>query len=183
MISANDLRNGTLFAWQGNPWKVLKYQQHFKARGRGKVSIRARNLKDGSVRNLSFQSSDSVDEADVENRQLTFRYQTREEAVFADSERELTIPVPAINWELNFLTKGEAVWILLYQDRPIGVKLPPTVRLTVNKTDPGVKGDTVGSTLKPARLSTGLTTKVPLFINEGDKIMVDTEKGEYRGRA
>lgn len=183
MLKANDLRNGTLFTWQGDPWKVLKYQQHFKARGRGKVNIKARNLKNGSVRNLAFQSSDSVEEAEVENRKLTFLYRTGEDLVLKDNGQELLIPLSQAEWEANFLSKGEETGVLFFQGRPIGVRLTPTVKLVVKKTDPGVKGDTVSSTLKPARLSTGLTVRVPLFIEEGDRIMVDTEKGEYRGRA
>lgn len=183
MLSANDLRNGTVFEWEDAPWKVLKYEHTFKGRGRGKVTVRAKNLKAGAVREISFQSSEMVAEADVARRKLTYLYRTRDEAVFSSDSEEMYLPLAKIEWELNFLTKQQEVWVLFFEEEPIGIQLPPTVDLVVKQTDPGVKGDTVGNTLKPATLSTGFITKVPLFINEGERITVDTESGEYRGRA
>lgn len=180
MLSSNDLRNGTLFVWEDDPWKVLKFEHIFQGRGRGKVTVRARNLKNGSVRELSFQSSDMVDEADVSKKKLIFRYRTREELVF---DEDLSLPLEQSEWEAQFLTKGEKVWVLFYQEKPIGLTLPPTVVLTVKQTEPGFRGDSVSNILKPATLSTGLAVKIPLFINEGEKIVVSTETGEYRGRA
>lgn len=182
MLSAKDLRNGTVFEYEGAPWKVAKYEHIFKGRGRGKVSVRAKNLKDGAVRELSFQSSENVEEADVERLKVTYLYRTREEAVFDKQGEELFMPVQAVEWELNFLKKQQEIWVLFYQDEPIGIQLPPTVELIVKQTDPGVRGDTVSNTLKPAILETGFTTKVPLFIDEGEQVSVDTETGGYRGR-
>lgn len=183
MISVNDLRNGTVFEWEDAPWKVQKYEHSFKGRGRGKVTVRARNLKSGSVREISFQSSESVSEADVERVKVTYLYRTREEAVFSRDGEDLFIPISKIEWELNFLTKQQEVWTLFYEDEPIGLILPPTVILKVKQADPGARGDTVGNTLKPVMLSTNFSAKVPLFVNEGENIIVDTETGEYRGRA
>lgn len=183
MLSAKDLRNGTVFEFEGAPWKVAKYEHIFKGRGRGKVSVRAKNLKDGSVREVSFQSSENVEEADVERVRVVYRYRTREEAVFDKQGEELFIPVPQVEWELNFLKKQQEIWMLFYHDEPISVQLPPTVELLVKSTDPGVKGDTVSNTLKSAILETGFTTKVPLFIDEGERVTIDTETGAYRGRA
>lgn len=180
MLSANDLRNGTLFVWEDDPWKVLKYEHIFKGRGRGKVAVRARNLKNQAVREISFQSSDMVEAADVAKKKLIFRYRTREDLVF---DGDLSLPLEKSEWEANFLAKGEEVWVLFYQDEPIGITLPPTVTLAVKQTEPGFKGDSVSNILKPAVLNTGLSVKIPLFINEGEKIIVSTETGEYRGRA
>ena len=180
MLSANDLRNGTLFVWEGDPWKVLKYEHIFKGRGRGKVTVRARNLKNQAVREISLQSSDAVEEADVTKKKLVFRYRTRQDLVFDD---DLSLPLEKSEWEANLLTKGEEVWVLFYQGEPIGITLPPTVVLTVKTTEPGFKGDSVSNILKPAVLNTGLAVKIPLFINQGEKIVVSTETGEYRGRA
>lgn len=183
MLSAKELRNGTVFEYENAPWKVLKYEHIFKGRGRGKVSVRAKNLKDGSVREMSFQSSENVKEAEVERIKITYLYRTREEAVFDKQGEKLFMPVQAVEWELNFLKKQQEVWVLFYHDEPIGIQLPPTVELSIKSTDPGVKGDTVSNTLKPAVLTTGFTTKVPLFIGLGERVSVDTETGEYRGRA
>ena len=180
MLSSNDLRNGTLFVWEDDPWKVLKYEHTFKGRGRGKITVRARNLKNQAVREISFQSSDTVEEADVTKKKLIFRYRTREDLVF---DEDLSLPLEKSESEAQFLTKGEEVWVLFYQDEPIGITLPPTVILTVKQTEPGFKGDSVSNILKPAILNTGLAVKIPLFINEGEKIIVSTETGEYRGRA
>ena len=183
MLSAKNLRNGTVFEYENAPWKVLKYEHIFKGRGRGKVSVRAKNLKDGSVREVSFQSSEQVSEADVERIKVTYLYRTREEAVFDKQGEELFMPIPSAEWELNFLKKQQEIWVLFYHDEPIGIQLPPTVELSVKSTDPGVKGDTVSNTLKSAVLETGFTTKVPLFIDESELVTIDTETGEYRGRA
>lgn len=187
MLSVNELRNGTVFEFEENPWKVIKFEHSFKGRGRGKVTVKARNLKSGSVREISFQSSESVDEADVQRKQLVYLYCTREEAVFSrmagDDNDQICIPIGKVKWELQFLTKKQEVWMLFSDDEPISLILPPTVELEVKEADPGVKGDSVSNTLKSAKLNTGLMVKVPLFIDVGQKISIDTENGEYRGRA
>lgn len=183
MLSVNDLRNGTIFEWEDSPWKVQKFEHTFKGRGRGKVTVRARNLKNGSMREIAFQSSENVSEADVAKKKLIFLYRTRGEAVFKDEEEDVFIPLEKIDWELNFLTKQQEVWVLFYNEEPIGLILPPTVTLRVKTSDPGAKGDTVSNVLKPAMLETGFEAKVPLFIDEGESVIVDTENGEYRGRA
>jgi elongation factor P len=190
MLSANELRNGTVFSYEDAPWKVIKFEHSFKGRGRGKVTVKARNLKTGTVREISFQSSETVEEADVQRRQLTYLYRTRDEAVFsreagsrsAGEDEQISIPIDKVEWEIQFLTKKQEIWTLFFEDEPISIILPPTVELEVKETDPGVKGDTVSNTLKSAKLSTGLTVKVPLFINKGERIIVSTEDGSYRGR-
>ena len=185
MLSANELRNGTVFSYEDAPWKVTKFEHSFKGRGRVKVTVKARNLKTGSPREISFQSSETIEEADVQRRQLTYLYRTRDEAVFSgdDEDEQISIPIDKVEWEIQFLTKKQKIWTLFFEDEPISIILPPTVELEVKETDPGVKGDTVSNTLKSAKLSTGLTVKVPLFIHPGEKIIVDTENGEYRNRA
>lgn len=183
MISSNDLRNGTLFTYEGDPWKVTKFEHIFQGRGRGKINIHARNLRTDNVRNIAFQASDSVEEADIQKLKYTFKYRSREDAVFAsDNDEELSLPLKQVKWDVQFLTKNQEVWVLFFEDKPLGLILPPTVVLTVKKTDPGVKGDTVSNTLKPAVMSTGLNTKVPLFVDEGENIIIGTEEGDYRGR-
>src|SRR3989338_6958925 len=185
MLSANELRNGTVFSYEDAPWKVTKFEHSFKGRGRGKVTVKARNLKTGSPREISFQSSETIEEADVQRRQLTYLYRTRDEAAFVgnDEDEQISIPIDKVKWEIQFLTKKQEIWTLFFEDEPINIILPPTVELEVKETDPGVKGDTVSNTLKSAKLSTGLTVKVPLFINSNEKIIVSTEDGEYRNRA
>lgn len=184
MISVNDLRNGAIFEFEDAPWKVTKYEHTFKGRGRGKVTVRARNLKNGNTREISFQSSEMVEEANVERKKLVYLYRTRDEAVFENEDGEqLFVPLAQVEWELNFLTKRQEVWVLFYDEQPMSIQLPPTVTLVVKKTDPGFKGDTVNNTLKEATLSTGYVAKVPLFINEGEEVIIGTEEGEYKGRA
>ncbi|MBI5356853.1 elongation factor P [Candidatus Collierbacteria bacterium] len=185
MLSANELRNGTVFSYEDGPWKVTKFEHSFKGRGRGKVTVKARNLKTGTVREISYQSSEMVEEADVERRQLTYLYRTRDEAIFdgGDEGEQIAIPIDKVEWEIQFLTKKQEIWTLFFEEEPISIILPPTVELEVKETDPGVKGDTVSNTLKQAKMSTGLAVKVPLFINAGEKIIVSTEDGGYRSRA
>ena len=185
MLSANELRNGTVFSYEDAPWKVAKFEHSFKGRGRGKVTVKARNLKTGVARDISFQSSEMVEEADVQRRRLIYLYRTRNEAVFSgdDEDEQISIPIDKVEWEIRFLTKRQEIWTLFFEDEPISIILPPTVELEVKETDPGVKGDTVSNTLKSAKMSTGLVVKVPLFINSNEKIIVSTEDGEYRSKA
>lgn len=185
MLSANELRNGTVFSFEDAPWKVTKFEHSFKGRGRGKVTVKAKNLKTGSPREISFQSSETIEEADVQRRRLVYLYRTRDEAVFSgeDEEDQIFIPIDKVEWEIQFLTKRQEIWTLFFEDAPISIILPPTVELEVKETDPGVKGDTVSNTLKSAKMSTGLVVKVPLFINAGERILVSTEDGSYRSRA
>ena len=116
MLSANELRNGTVFSYEDAPWKVTKFEHSFKGRGRGKVTVKARNLKTGSPREISFQSSETVEEADVQRRQLTYLYRTRNEAIFSsdDEDEQISIPIDKVEWEIQFLTKRQAIWALFF---------------------------------------------------------------------
>ena len=102
MLSANELRNGTVFSYEDGPWKVTKFEHSFKGRGRGKVTVKARNLKTGTVREISYQSSEMVEEADVQRRQLVYLYRTRDEAIFQPKKKKNKFPSRLIKWNGKF---------------------------------------------------------------------------------
>ena len=183
MLSANDLRNGTIFVHEKFPWVVSKYQSKVKGRGRGRVVVKVKNLKNKSVREFTFQSSEKFEEAGVERIKAEFLFRTREEAVFrVNGEKEFS-DLEILGDRVNFLMKGMGAWLVKFEGKLVDVSLPAVVSLRIKETDPGVRGNSASNMYKAAVLETGLSIKVPLFVNQGEKVIVSTETGEYRSRA
>ena len=145
------------------------------------VKLHVRNIETGSVEEKSFSSNVTVDEVITSKRKLQFLYNNGKNAVFMDpvSFEQVEIPLVVIGDLQVFLKEGESVDILFWDEKPLSVDLPPKVTLVVSQTDPGVKGNSASNMYKPAELDNGLKLKVPLFIEVGDKIRVDTKNGEY----
>jgi len=185
MLSANDLRNGTIFVHEKAPWVVLKYQSKVKGRGRGRVVVRVKNLKNKSVREFTFQSSEKFEEAEIERIKAEFLFRTREEAVFLVNKEKEFLDLGILGDQVNFLMKGMGVWLVKFEGKLVDVALPATVNLRIKETDPGVRGNSASSAsniYKAAVLETGLSVKVPLFVKQGEKVVISTETGEYKGR-
>lgn len=183
MLSANDLRNGIIFVHEKAPWVVLKYQSKVKGRGRGRVVVRVKNLKNKSVREFTFQSSEKFEEAEIERIKAEFLFRTREEAVFLVNKEKEFLDLEILGDRVSFLMKGMEVWLVKFEGELVDVSLPATVDLRIKETDPGVKGNSASNMYKAAVLETGLSVKVPLFVNQGEKVVISTETGEYRSRA
>jgi elongation factor P len=182
MLSANDLRNGTIFVHEKAPWVVLKYQSKVKGRGRGRVVVRVKNLKNKSVREFTFQSSEKFEEAEVERIKAEFLFRTREEAVFLVNKEKEFLDLEILGDQVNFLMKGMVAWLVKFEGKLVDVALPATVNLRIKETDPGVRGNSASNIYKAAVLETGLSVKVPLFVKQGEKVVISTETGEYKGR-
>lgn len=185
MISVTKLRNGTLFEYNDEPWRVVEYKHVHLSRGSGAITVRARNLKNGSVRSLAFRSGDKIADTQVERQRMTFLFKDDESLVFMHpvSFEQLSLAGKLVGEESKYLRDGQEITVLFWEGEAIGVEIPPKVTLLVSAASPGVKGDTVAGASKEAVLETGAKIKVPLFINKNDKVVVDTRNGEYVERA
>lgn len=184
MIPVTDLRAGATFLDKGDPFQVLKYTHTKMGRGNAVIRVRARNLRTSATLERSFNSGAKVEEAVVSKKSVQFLYQDGKELHFKDLENEqkLSLPMSLTPDAGNFLSKNAAVKISVFEDEPLAVELPATVELQVKKTEPGIKGNSATNIYKPATLESGHKLQVPLFINEGDTIKVNTETGKYVSR-
>ncbi len=185
MIAATDLKNGVTFLRNDKPYKVIKYSLMKVGRGGATVRLDVRNLETGANEHISYSSNIKVDEVSTQKRRLQYLYNDGVTASFMDPQSfdQVEIPVSVIEAELPYIKEGDSADILFWEDKPLSIDIAPKVVLTVTKTDPGVKGNSVSNIYKPATLENGLQIKVPLFINEGEKIRVDTRSGSYIERA
>jgi elongation factor P len=185
MISSNDLRNGTMFELDGQLVSIVTVEHIKLARQPAVIKAKLRNLLTGSIFEQSFKSGEKFRPVRIESTEATYSYSDGTHYYFMDAKTYDQVPVDEDMLEgvLPLLKEGSTVFLQRYQDRLIGVELPINVDLKVVSTDPGFKGDTVSGGTKPARLETGATIQVPLFIQSGDVIRVDTRNQSYIERA
>ena len=185
MISAGDFRNGVTFEQDGNVFQVVEFQHVKPGKGAAFVRTKTRNVMTGSVVERTYNPSDKFPTAYIERRDMQYLYEDGNLDYFMDLETFEQIPINAkeLSDSFQFVKENEIVKVLSYKGNVFGVEAPNFVILTVTQTDPGVKGNTATNTLKPAILETGAEVRVPLFINEGDAIRIDTRTGEYMERA
>jgi elongation factor P len=185
MLSISDIKTGKAIVLNGEPYMVT-YQEHSKMGRAGAVlRTKLRNLKNGSVLEKTFQGADKVDEADMATSKAQYLYnESGENYFFMDSENydQFSLSKDVIGNAPDFLVEGTEVTILNYNSVPINLQVPIKVKLKVIEAPPGIKGDTVSTGGKMVTLETGLKISTPLFVKEGDEIIVNTEKGEYVSR-
>lgn len=184
-----DLRAGTTFLLDGQPWLVLKYEHIKMGRGGATIKVKTRNLVTGSVVDKKFSSGSTVEPVLTSKRKLQFLYSDANNAVFMDTGtyEQVEMQRTALGPQLDFLKEGVEVDVLFCSfdgaqdkgDRPLLIELPAKVVLTVSEAEPGVKGDSASNMYKQAVLENGFKIKVPLFVNKGNKVAVDTRTGEY----
>lgn len=180
MITTNDLKNGMTLFYDESLFEVLYFQHVKPGKGGAFVRTKLKNLYTGAIIEKTFRAGEKVEQAILETRKMQFLYKD-EHYNFMDS---ITYEQVAINEEhilekKKFLMENMDVTIVFYKDEPISIELPLAIEAKVLKTEPGAKGDTVSNTYKPAKIETGANVQVPLFINEGDIIKIDTRSGEY----
>lgn len=185
MYTITDLKPGRAITIDGEPFLVVASQFGRKSQSKANMQCKLKNLRTGQVMSKNFQGAEKIEPADVGFRHVQYLYSDQTSCTFMDLETydQFALQKDDIGDASGYLIDGLEVDALLYDDKPIGIKLPPSVTFEVKETIPGVKGDTATGGGKPAKLETGLTVTVPLFINEGDKIIVNTETGEYKERA
>lgn len=185
MIGTGELRKGVTIELEGVLYSVLEYQHIKVGRGSAQIRLRLRDVRGGHTIERTFQAGEKFARARVERHTMQFLYNDGEFFNFMNTETydQLQLSPDQVGDAANYLVENGTCDLLTYGDEPIGVELPTSVVLSVTRTDPGFKGDTATGGTKPATMETGLVVNVPLFVNEGDKLSVDTRTGDYLGRA
>ena len=185
MISAGDIRNGITFEMDGKVMQVIEFQHVKPGKGAAFVRVKMRNVITGGVTETSLNPSAKFPTAYIERKKMEYSYNDGELYYFMDGETFELVPLNAdvLDDSFKFVKENDVCTIMSYKGSVFGVEVPNFVELEVTDTDPGFAGNTATNALKPATLETGAEVKVPLFINEGEKIQVDTRTGEYLGRS
>jgi elongation factor P len=184
MISSNDFRNGVTILIDGQLWTVIEFLHVKPGKGSAFVRTRLKNVKTGATVERTFRAGEKLERATVDNRDMQMLYNDADGYHFMDNEtyENVTIQRDLIGDPADFLKDGMKVAVQFHDGVPIGVDLPAHVELKVEETDPGFKGDTATGATKPAKLETGASVQVPLFVNPGDVIRIDTRDRRYISR-
>jgi len=184
MVSTGDLKKGIAIELDGELWQILDYHHIKMGRGSAQVKIKLRNIKRGQTVERSFQAGDKWPRANMEKRPVQFLYSDGADYHFMELEQyeQFVLSAEQLGDAVNYLKDGISVDRTSYQGETIGIELPINMDLQVASTEPGFAGDTATGARKAATLETGLVVQVPLFVNEGDTIRVDTRNGEYQTR-
>ena len=185
MVSAGDFRNGVTFEMDGSVYQIIEFQHVKPGKGAAFVRTKIRNVIAGTVVERTFNPSEKFPTAYVERKEMEYSYTDGDLYYFMDGETYELEPIDgsALDDSFRFVKENDVCTIMSYKGKVFGVEVPNFVDLTVTATEPGFAGNTATNTLKPATVETGADVKVPLFINEGDRIQIDTRTGEYLGRA
>jgi elongation factor P len=182
MYSTSDFRRGLKIKFKEDPYVIVDFQHVKPGKGGAFVRTKLKNLVSGRVLDETFRSGEKVDEPDLEDKDVQYLYyDSKDGFVFMDKSNyeQLHLTEDQVGDNKYFLLENMDLYISIYQGKPISLDFPTTVNLEVTRSDPGVKGDTATGATKPATLSTGLVVQVPLFINEGDVLKIDTRTSEY----
>jgi elongation factor P len=186
VVSTNQFKNGMHVEVDGTVFKLVEFQHVKPGKGGAFVRTKLKRVEDGAVIDRTFRAGEKFRPVRTETRRMQFLYSDGTDAHFMDSEsyEQLAIPEDQVSESLKWIVPNEEVELLYVDESPSDVQVPSAVELTVTETQPGVKGDTAsGGGDKPATLESGVVVRVPLFVNEGDRVRVDTRSGEYVSRA
>jgi elongation factor P len=186
LISTNQFKNGTHVEVDGTIYRIVEFQHVKPGKGGAFVRTKLRRVGDGNVVDKTFRAGEKFRPVRTESRKMQYLYDSGDAAVFMDTQsyEQTEIPKDSIGEEMRWVLPNDNVDLLLVDERPAGVQVASAVDMTVTRTDPGLKGDTAsGGGTKPATLESGVVVQVPLFVNEGDRVRVDTRNGEYVSRA
>jgi elongation factor P len=185
MVSTNNLKNGMTLSIDGELWRV-DYFQHVKP-GKGGAFVRTtlKGVRNGKTVDRTFRAGEDVEQAILEKRPLQYLYRDGDDYVFMDTAHfeQTSVPSAALRDGTRWLREGDTIELVFHRDTVVDVNLPASVELEVTETEPGLQGDRVSGATKPATLETGATVQVPLFINVGERVKVDTRSGAYLSRA
>ena len=184
MYSTTDFRKGLKIEIDGTPFEIIEFQ-HFKpGKGGAMVRTKLRNILNGRVLDNTFRSGEKVERPNLESRDMQFLYHEGEQLVFMDMTTydQMHMDAEATDGKANYLKDGQECRVLLYNEKPLDIEIPASLVLEVTETEPGAKGDTVSNVTKPATLETGVVIQVPIFVNIGDRVKVDTRPSGDLGR-
>jgi elongation factor P len=185
MISTNQFKNGTHIEVDGQVFRILEFQHVKPGKGGAFVRTKLKNVGNGAVLDKTFRAGEKFRPVRTETRKMQYLYESGDEAVLMDLSDydQMSLPRSLIGEALEWMVPNDEVEVLFVDEQPADIQLPSAVELTVAKTQPGVRGDTAsGGGTKPATLESGVTVQVPLFVNEGDRIRIDTRTREYVAR-
>ena len=184
-VSTNDLRNGMTLDLPEGLFAVVEFQHVKPGKGGAFVRTKLKNVRTGAVIERTYRADEKLEQAIIDKREMQFLYRDGAQYVFMDntSYEQLNVDEPALGSSSSYLKEGDSAVLQMYDEEIVGVDLPAAVELTVAETEPGVQGDRVSGARKGATLETGLVVQVPLFVNTGDRVKVDTRTGEYITRA
>jgi len=185
MLSLNEIKLGRVLKIADEPYIVTRTEHHKMGRGGAVLKTKLKNLITGGVLEKTFQGSEKVDEAETETKKTNYMYKDTEQAYFMDNEsyEQFSFPLDQIGEKQYFLKDGTDVDTLYFAGRPVAVELPVKIVLKVVSAPPGVKGNSAGNVTKQVELETGAKINVPMFVNEGDMVKINTDTGEYVERA
>lgn len=184
MINVTTLRNGTVFKYHGDPYKVINYDHVKTARGGATIKLKVQNIISGVIKIIGLSNNEKVEEADVENKNLQYLYSDESLLYFMDliSYEQIEIPLKLAQNESKYLVEGKEFRVVFYSGDPISVIIPPGISYKVKEAPPAVRGNTATSATKKITLENGLITNAPQFIKVGDTVKINTTTGEYVGR-
>jgi elongation factor P len=185
-ISTNQFKNGTHIEIDGKIWKIIEFQHVKPGKGGAFVRTKLRRIEDGSVIDKTFRAGEKFRPVRTESKKMQYLYDSGEAAVFMDSQsyEQIEIPMESLGGSMQWVLPNAEVDVLFVDEQPSDVQVPSAIEMKVTQTDPGLKGDTAsGGGSKPATLESGVVVQVPLFVEEGDSVRVDTRSGEYISRA
>jgi elongation factor P len=185
MLSLNEIKIGSIVDINGEPFVVVKADHHKMGRGGAVLKTKLKNLINVNVLERTFQGNDKVEKANTERKKANFMYKDADNANFMDNEsyEQFTIEIDQVADKLTFVKEGTDVDVLYFDGKPVAIDPPIKVTLLVTSAPPGVKGNSAGNVTKQIEVETGTTISAPMFINEGDKIIINTDTGEYVERA
>lgn len=184
MISVNDFKTGMTVEYEGSLWQVLEFQHVKPGKGAAFVRSKLRNLRNGNIQEKTFRAGEKIKRAHIDHKKMQYLYASGDTHAFMDTNtyEQIELSSNQIEYELNFIKENMHVDMIMYQGEILGIDLPKNVELVVTETEPGLKGDTVSGGSKSATLETGLVVQVPLFINQGDTLIISTDEGKYVSR-
>ena len=184
MISTGDLRKGVIIEMDRQLYSVMEYQHQKIGRGSAQVRMRLRNVRSGAISDTTVQAGTKFPRVRLEQRNMSFLYSEENAYYFMDQETydQIALTAQQLGEAVSYLKDGMVLQVQFYESEPVAVDLPITVEMKIVETDPGFRGDTTSGGTKPAKLETGLTVQVPLFVNQDDTIKVDTRTGTYLER-
>jgi len=186
MISTNQFKNGTHIEVDGQVFRILEFQHVKPGKGQAFVRTKLKNASNGAVLDKTFRAGEKVRPVRTETRRMQYLYESGDEAVLMDvaDYDQVWLPKAGLGDALDWMLPNDEVDVLFVDEQAAGVQVPSAIEMAVTRTDPGVRGDTAsGGGTKPATLESGVTVQVPLFVNEGDRVRVDTRTREYVARA
>ena len=181
VVSTNQFRNGMHIELDGQTWRIVEFQHVKPGKGGAFVRTKLKNVRTGAVIDRTYRADEKLEQAIVDKREMQYLYNDGEQYVFMDNTTydQRHIDTTALGDATKYLKEGDSAVLQMYKAEIVGVDLPAAVELTITETEPGVQGDRVSGARKQATVETGLVLQVPLFVNQGDRIKVDTRSGDY----